>query len=164
MAESQNPESQNPDATQPEIPPGQFAIHRIYVKDISFEAPNSPSIFRSDWRPDVDVQLSTHGSGIETNLYEVEVRVTVTVKIEDKTAFLVEVNQAAVFGIGGLPKDRLKYILSSFCPNILFPYARETISDLVTRGGFPQFLLSPVNFDAMHAKHLQEDQQGTPPG
>ncbi|VFM98767.1 MAG: protein translocase subunit secB [Candidatus Kentron sp. G] len=154
-------EPQKPEAIQPETSSGQFAIHKIYVKDISFEAPNSPSIFRSDWKPDVDIQLFTDASHIEANVYEASVRVTVTVKIEDKTAFLVEVSQAGIFDIGGLPEDRLKYMLGSFCPNILFPYARETISNLVTRGGFPQLLLSPANFDAMYIKHLQENRQET---
>nr|VFK58237.1 MAG: preprotein translocase subunit SecB [Candidatus Kentron sp. TUN]VFK59798.1 MAG: preprotein translocase subunit SecB [Candidatus Kentron sp. TUN]VFK67261.1 MAG: preprotein translocase subunit SecB [Candidatus Kentron sp. TUN] len=137
---------------------GQFAIHKIYVKDISFETPNSPSIFRVEWKPDLDIQLFTDASRLDVGLYEVIVRITVTVKIKDKTAFLAEVNQAGIFGIGELQEDRLKHVLSSFCPNILFPYARETISDLVNRGGFPQLLLAPVNFDAMYAKHLQEAQ------
>nr|VFJ59661.1 MAG: preprotein translocase subunit SecB [Candidatus Kentron sp. DK] len=150
-------EPKKTDSTQSETP-GQFMIHRIYVKDISFEAPNSPGIFRSDWRPEVDIQLLTDASPIEADVYEAQVQVTVTVKVEGKTAFLVEVNQAGVFGISGIPEDRLKYMLGSFCPNILFPYVRETISDLVTRGGFPQLLLSPANFDAMYAKHLEEQE------
>lgn len=161
MTQPQNPDAIQSKTAQPETPSGQFVIHRVYVKDISFETPNSPAIFHSDWRPDVDIQLVTDASRIEVDVYEVSVRVTVTVKIEDKTAFLVEVNQAGVFGIGGLPEDRLKYMLGSFCPNILFPYLRETVSDLVTRGGFPQLLLSPVNFDAMYAKHLQENRNKT---
>ncbi|MBT8420589.1 MAG: protein-export chaperone SecB [Gammaproteobacteria bacterium] len=159
MAEPQNPDAIQSKDPQSKDPPSQFAIHRIYVKDISFEAPNSPSIFHAEWKPDVDIQLLTDALRVEADVYEASVRVTVTVKIKDKTAFLVEVNQAGIFGIGGLSEDRLKYMLGSFCPNILFPYVRETVSDLVTRGGFPQLLLSPVNFDAMYAKHLQENQQ-----
>nr|VFJ88568.1 MAG: preprotein translocase subunit SecB [Candidatus Kentron sp. LFY]VFJ92527.1 MAG: preprotein translocase subunit SecB [Candidatus Kentron sp. LFY]VFK12642.1 MAG: preprotein translocase subunit SecB [Candidatus Kentron sp. LFY] len=153
-------ESENKDTTQSDTKTssGQFAIHRIYTKDISFETPNSPGIFRVDWQPNLDVQLFTDALRLDADLYEVIVRITVTVKIKDKTAFLAEVNQAGIFGVGELQENHLKQILGSFCPNILFPYAREAISDLVSRGGFPQLLLAPVNFDAMYAKHLQETQ------
>jgi len=146
---------QNQNTEQAQTPPP-FTIQRIYVKDVSFETPNSPSIFRSEWRPEVDIRLFTDASRLEGDLYEVFVRVTVTAEINSKTAFLVEVKQAGIFGISGLPEDRLKYMLGSFCPNILFPYARETVSDLISRGGFPQFLLAPVNFDAIYAKHLED--------
>nr|VFK42165.1 MAG: preprotein translocase subunit SecB [Candidatus Kentron sp. TC]VFK42700.1 MAG: protein translocase subunit secB [Candidatus Kentron sp. TC] len=155
MAESENKDTAQSDSRASS---GQFAIHRIYTKDISFETPNSPGIFRVDWQPNLDIQLFTDASRLDTDLYEVIVRITVTVKIKDKTAFLAEVNQAGIFGIGEPREDRLKQLLGSFCPNILFPYAREAISDLVNRGGFPQLLLAPVNFDAMYAKHLQEIQ------
>lgn len=164
MTQTQNPDAAQSETPQSEAPHSQFAIHRIYVKDISLEAPNSPGVFRSDWQPDVDIQLFTDASKLEDDIFEVSVRVTVTVKIEEKTAFLVEVNQAGVFSIGGLPEDRLKYMLGSFCPNILFPYARETVSDLVVRSGFPQLLLSPVNFDAMYARHMQENTPKTEQG
>nr|VFJ56647.1 MAG: protein translocase subunit secB [Candidatus Kentron sp. FW]VFJ63454.1 MAG: protein translocase subunit secB [Candidatus Kentron sp. FW] len=155
MAESENKNTTQSDS---EAQSGQFAIHKIYVKDISFETPNSPNIFQLDWQPELDIQLFTDASRLDTNLYEVIVRITVTVRTKDKTAFLAEVNQAGIFGIGELAEDHLKHIVGSFCPNILFPYARETISNLVSRGGFPQLLLAPVNFDAMYAKHLQENQ------
>nr|VFK25732.1 MAG: protein translocase subunit secB [Candidatus Kentron sp. MB]VFK29718.1 MAG: protein translocase subunit secB [Candidatus Kentron sp. MB]VFK74882.1 MAG: protein translocase subunit secB [Candidatus Kentron sp. MB] len=152
------PENKDTAPLDPEAPDGQFAIHKVYTKDISFETPNSPDIFRVDWRPELDVQLFTNTSRLDVALYEVTLRITVTVKIEEKTAFLAEVNQAGIFGSDEPQEERLKYILGSFCPNILFPYARETVSDLVSRGGFPQFLLAPVNFDAIYAKHLQETQ------
>nr|VFK41977.1 MAG: preprotein translocase subunit SecB [Candidatus Kentron sp. SD]VFK48016.1 MAG: preprotein translocase subunit SecB [Candidatus Kentron sp. SD] len=155
MAEPENKDNTQPN---PKTPSGQFAIHRIYTKDISFETPNSPGIFRLDWQPELDVQLFTDASRLETEVYEVIMRITVTVKVKDKTAFLAEVHQAGIFGIGEPQEDHLKHILSSFCPNILFPFAREAISDLVSRGGFPQLLLAPVNFDAMYAKHLRETQ------
>jgi len=155
MVESENRDTAQPD---PEASSGQFAIHKIYTKDISFETPNSPGIFRVDWNPDLDIQLFTGASHLDTDLYEVIVRITVTVKIKDKTAFLAEVKQAGIFGIRELQEDRLKQLLGIFCPNILFPYVRETVSDLVNRGGFPQLLLAPVNFDAIYVKHLQETQ------
>lgn len=137
--------------------PGKFAIHKIYMKDISFETPNSPDIFQVDWKPDVDFRILNDAERLAPGTFDVFVRITVTVRIEDKTAFLVEVTQAGIFGIDGLPEERLGYMLGSFCPNILFPYAREAVSDLVVRGGFPQLLLAPVNFDALYAKHLQEE-------
>jgi preprotein translocase subunit SecB len=136
----------------------QFSIQKIYVKDISFETPNSPDTFRMEWRPDVDIQLQNEAKVIEADLIEVVLRITVTANIGDKAAFLVEVNQAGIFHIKGPSKQEMEPILGSYCPSILFPYARELISDLVTRGGFPQFLLAPVNFDALLAKHLQEQQ------
>ncbi len=135
---------------------GQFAVHKIYVKDLSFETPNSPAIFRGEWRPQVDIQLHSEAKRIEPDLYEVVLAVTVTAKLQERTAFLVEVHQAGVFGIAGVSEGHLGPMLGSFCPNLLFPYARETVSDLVTRGGFPQFLLAPVNFDALYAKHVEE--------
>lgn len=146
--------------SKPESPSGttdgQFAIHKIYVKDLSFEAPNSPAIFRGEWRPQVDIQLHSEAKRVEPDLYEVVLTVTVTARLQERTAFLVEVHQAGIFGITGVPEGHLGPTLGSFCPNLLFPYARETVSDLVTRGGFPQFLLAPVNFDALYAKHQQD--------
>lgn len=146
--------------SKPESPAGttegQFAIHKIYVKDLSLEAPNSPSVFRGEWRPQVDIQLHSEAKRIEPDVYEVVLTVTVTTKLQQMTAFLVEVHQAGIFGISGIPEGHLGPMLGSFCPNLLFPYARETVSDLVTRGGFPQFLLAPVNFDVLYAKHLED--------
>jgi len=135
---------------------GQFAIHKIYVKDLSFETPNSPAIFRGEWRPQLDVQLHSEAKRIEPDVYEVVLTVTVTTKLQQTTAFLVEVQQAGIFGIAGVPEGHLGPMLGSFCPNLLFPYVRETVSDLVTRGGFPQLLLAPVNFDALYARHLED--------
>lgn len=138
---------------------GQFAIHKIYVKDLSFETPNSPAIFRGEWRPQVDIQLHSEAKRIEPSLYEVVLTVTVTTKLQETTAFLAEVHQAGIFAIAGVPEGHLGPMLGSFCPNLLFPYAREAVSDLVMRGGFPQFLLAPVNFDALYAKHLEDARQ-----
>ena len=137
-----------------------LAIERIYVKDISFETPNSPAVFRMEWRPKVDLQVFNDAVRLDEGLYEVVLRVTATVTVDDKTAFLAEVNQAGLFGIKGIEDEaRLKAVLGSQCPGILFPYAREVISDLVIRGGFPQFLLAPVNFEAVYARHLAEQQR-----
>lgn len=137
-----------------------FAIQRIYVKDASFEAPNAPDIFRQEWKPEVNVDLQTKANKLEDIVYEVVLHLTVTVKIGEKVAFLVEVHQAGIFSLKGFPQDQLSHILGSMCPNIIYPYARETISDLVIRGGFPQLLLAPVNFDALYMQHMEQRKQG----
>lgn len=138
----------------------EFVIQKIYTKDISFETPNSPDIFRKEWKPDINLQLGNNTKLLsEEGIHEVVLTLTVTAKIEEETAFLVEVQQAGIFNIGGYKDQDLGYMIASFCPNILFPYAREAISDLVTRGGFPQLLLSPVNFDALYHQHMQKLQQ-----
>jgi preprotein translocase subunit SecB len=137
----------------------QFSIQKIYTKDLSFETPNSPKAFTLKWEPAVDFNLGTHVETLENSLYEVILTVTITVKSADTTAYLVEVKQAGIFSLGGFTEQELGPMLGSFCPNILFPYARETVSDIVARGGFPQMLLAPVNFDALYAQHLQQGQQ-----
>jgi len=138
----------------------QFGIQKIYVKDVSFESPSTPQSFTETWDPDVNLELNTNGTGIAEDTYEVVLSLTVTVKNADKTAFLVEVQQAGIFHMSGFGDEDLGGMLGSFCPNILFPYAREAVSDLVTRGGFPQLALAPVNFDALYAQHLEESQGG----
>ncbi|MFZ2727415.1 MAG: protein-export chaperone SecB [Methylococcaceae bacterium] len=137
----------------------QFAIQKIYTKDLSFETPNSPKVFTEKWEPAVDFNLSTHVEALENNLFEVALTVTITVKIGETTAYLVEVNQAGIFTINGFNEQEMGPMVGSFCPTILFPYAREAVSDLVNKGGFPQLLLAPVNFDALYAQHLQHVQQ-----
>jgi len=152
MAEEQN---------QPEQ---QFAIERIYVKDISFEAPNSPTIFTQDWDPDTNLNLNTEVNSLGEDHYEVELKVTVTVKDKEaKTAFLVEVVQAGAFMIKGYPEDQLDHLLASFCPSQLFPYAREVIANLVSKGSFPEMHLSPINFDALYAQRMEEQAQAESP-
>jgi len=132
---------------------GQFALQRIYVKDLSFEAPNAPKVFLGTWQPEVNVELSTQTSRMDDGKnYEVILSLTVTVKNDNAPAFLVEVKQAGIFLIDGVPEAQLAQLLGAYCPNLLFPYARETVSDLVTRGSFPQLLLAPVNFDAVFAE------------
>jgi preprotein translocase subunit SecB len=137
----------------------QFSIQKIYIKDMSFETPNSPKIFIGKWEPTVDFNLGTQVSPLEDSMYEVTLTVTITVKSENATAYLVEVNQAGIFSLAGFTDAEMGPMLGSFCPNILFPYAREAISDLVTKGGFPQMLLAPVNFDALYSQHIQQAQQ-----
>src|SRR3990167_5619309 len=133
-----------------------FEIQRIFVKDISFEAPNTPQTFVEEWKPEVALNLETKSNRIQDNMHEVVLSITATVNTDKKTAFLIEVHQAGVFLINHFPSDQLHQMLGSFCPNILFPYAREVISDIVVRGGFPQLILAPVNFDALYEQHLEQ--------
>ena len=135
-----------PQPVQPE-----FAIQRLYVKDLSLETPNSPKSFLEPWEPQMHMDLATDASLIlEEGLREVVLTVTVTVKLKDKVAFLVEVKQAGIFALKGFTDEQLRQMLGSFCPNILYPYAREVVSDAVMRAGFPQLYLAPVNFDALY--------------
>jgi len=128
----------------------EFSIQRIYTKDLSFETPNTPDIFQIEWNPQVDLKLDTSSKKLADEVYEVELQVTVTVKLKDKTAFLVEVKQAGIFALKGFTEDQIDPMLGSFCPNIIFPYARELISETVCRGSFPPLYLAPVNFDAYY--------------
>ncbi len=134
----------------------QFSIQKIYTKDISFETPNSPKIFIETWQPHVDFNLTTNMQNLDDDLYEVTLTVTVTVKCGEKVAYLVEVCQAGVFVLANFTEEEMGPLAGSFCPNILFPYAREAVSDLATRGGFPQLLLAPINFDALYAQQVQQ--------
>lgn len=136
-----------------------FSIQKIYTKDISFETPNSPKIFREKWDPKVDFNLGTNVEPVDEGIYEVSLTVTVTVKCEETTAYLVEVCQSGIFSLANFSEQEMSPMVGSFCPNILFPYAREVVSDLVAKGGFPQLLLAPVNFDALFAQHVQQAQQ-----
>ncbi len=138
----------------------QFAIQRIYTKDLSFEAPNTPKSFKAEWQPDISVDLNTQANNLENDTFEITLRVTVTAKLQDKVAYVAEVHQAGIFTLAGFPEDQLKPMLGSFCPNILFPYAREVIADLINRGSFPPFNLAPINFDALYLEHMrQQDEQ-----
>ncbi len=135
-------------------PAQKFEIQKIYVKDLSFETPNSPKIFTEKWNPKTDVHIQTENTKLDDKIFEVVIVVTVTATQDDTTAFLVEVKQAGIFFIEHFAEEQHKQLLGSYCPNILFPFARETISELVTKGGFPQLLLNPVNFDALYQQHL----------
>ncbi|MFJ4144525.1 protein-export chaperone SecB [Pseudomonas sp. NPDC089734] len=137
----------------------QFSLQRIYVRDLSFEAPKSPAIFRQEWTPSVSLDLNTRQKSLEGDFYEVVLTLSVTVNNGDEVAFIVEVQQAGIFLIKGLDDASLSHTLGAFCPNILFPYAREAIDNLVVRGSFPALMLSPVNFDALYAQELQRMQE-----
>ncbi|WP_397450982.1 protein-export chaperone SecB [Pseudomonas sp. NA-150] len=137
----------------------QFSLQRIYVRDLSFEAPKSPAIFRQEWTPSVSLDLNTRQKQLEGEFYEVVLTLSVTVNNGDEVAFIVEVQQAGIFLIKGLDAASMSHTLGAFCPNILFPYARETIDSLVVRGSFPALMLAPVNFDALYAQELQRIQE-----
>lgn len=139
----------------------QFAIQRIYIKDLSFETPNSPAIFKAEWQPEMNVDLNTQANPLDDDVYEVELRITVTAKLQDKVAYVAELKQAGIFTLSGFVHEQLKAMLGSFCPNILFPYVREGIADVINRGSFPQFNLAPINFDALYMEHLQQQQAQT---
>ncbi len=136
--------------------PRQFVLQRIYVKDVSFETPNAPEIFRQEWQPAHELNLNTRVNKLSEDTYEVVLTATVTTKISDKTAFLVEVHQAGIFSATGYSDQELGPLLGAYCPGLLFPYAREVVSDLVTKGSFPQLLLQPVNFDTLFAEHQKQ--------
>lgn len=136
-----------------------FVIQKVYTKDVSFESPNSPEIFRDEWRPKLDLQLGNEYKRIDDDNHEVVLSVTVTAKVDDKVAFLVEVKQAGIFTLTGYSNEEMGPLLGSYCPNTLFPFVREVVSDLVIKGGFPQLVLSPVNFDAMYLHQKEQAQQ-----
>jgi len=127
-----------------------FAIEKIYVKDLSLEIPNAPGIFLEREAPQVNLQLNTKNQTIEEGLYEVLLTVTVTAKVKDKIMFLVEAQQAGIFRIRNVSEEEINPVLGIGCANILFPYLRETVSDTVTRAGFPAVVLNPVNFEAIY--------------
>jgi preprotein translocase subunit SecB len=134
----------------------QFTIQRIYTKDVSFEAPNTPLIFQENWNPEISIGLSNEVKKIEEGLLELILKVTVEAKHEDKNVFMVEVAQGGLFVVKGFGAEDADALMGIAAPNVLFPYVREVISDLVTRGSFPQFVLQPVNFDAVYAQKQQQ--------
>jgi preprotein translocase subunit SecB len=144
-----------------------FSIEKVYVKDLSLEIPNAPQVFLEREAPTVDIQLHHNSTGVEDGVFETVLTVTVTAKLKDKTMFLVEAAQAGIFVARNIPAAELEAVLAIACPNILFPYAREVISDVVVRAGFPPVILSPVNFEAIYQS--QRDPQpavaaaGAPP-
>ncbi|QFU00050.1 Protein-export protein SecB [Halomonas sp. THAF5a] len=161
MAEenNQNAGADGQASGQQDKPQLQFALQRIYVKDLSFEAPNSPAIFQQPFKPKVGLDLNTTHQQVGEGLYEVVIKVTaqVTHSEEGTTSFLAEIEQAGLFRIGGLEGQQLDHTLGAFCPNVLFPYARECIDSLVNRGGFPPLMLAPVNFEAIYAQKKKRE-------
>jgi preprotein translocase subunit SecB len=160
MAEEQTPNENNAQKSETDQPAQQLTIQKIYCKDISFETPNSPQLFTQNIQPEMKTELNTTVNVLQDNgIYEVVLTITVTAVYDDKTAFLAEVNQAAIFSISGFDKANLDGLLATYCPNLIFPYAREVISELVGKGGFPQLILQPVDFGAMYTQHLQSQQE-----
>ena len=136
-----------------------FSIEKIYVKDVSLEVPNAPEIFLEQDSPEVGIQLQIGVKKLSEDAYEVTLTVTVTAKLGEKTVFLIEVGQGGIFRIRNIPEDNMAPLLSIACPNILFPYARETVASLATSAGFAPVVLQPVNFEALYAARAQQEQQ-----
>ncbi len=149
-------------SAQPPQPQTQasFQIEKIYAKDVSLEIPNAPQVFTEQIQPQLEVQIATEMNNFAEGLYEVTVRATVTAKAGERTVFLAEAVQAGIFSLRNVPQQELDPLLAIGCPTIVFPYLRETISDLVVRGGFPPVLLSPVSFEALYMQRLQGQGQG----
>lgn len=143
-----------------------FAIQKLYVKDLSFEAPNSPAVFLKEWKGETNIQLNTNVRVLSESdeLYEVELRLTVTTSSQTETAYLVEVKYAGVFVAKGFPEEQKGHLLGAYCPNLLFPFVREVVADMALKGGFPQLLLQPINFDALYFQQQQQRAQGGQPG
>jgi preprotein translocase subunit SecB len=138
--------------TQPSTPRSTFDVRKVYLKDVSFESPVAPGIFQSQAaNPKIDIELKLSNTDLgKDSLFEVEMQITVTAKVDDEVLFLTEVRQAGIFAISGFSNTELPLALEIAAPNALLPFAREAISDLVTKGGFPQFLLTPINFESLH--------------
>lgn len=167
--DNSTPKEGTTDGTSPEAAatsekPQLFKIQRVYVKDVSYESPQTPAVFvgNTQWQPQVALHLNTESTRLENDLYECVLTVTATVKLGESTAYLIEVKQAGLFLVRGFEDGRMGPMLGSFCPNLLFPFAREEIASLVQKGGFPQLLLDPVNFDALYAQHLESAKQNAP--
>ena len=134
----------------------EFIIQRIHVKDLSLEAPHSPQAFQEEWQPELNLQFTMNTRDVGENNHEVVLQITITAKSKETTLFLVEVKQAGLFTLKGFTEQQNHQVMSITCPTILFPYAREAVSDLVGRAGFPPLYLTPVNFEALYAQQLQE--------
>lgn len=135
----------------------QLALERIYVKDMSLEVPGA-NVFTREWQPELDINLSSNAEKLDDEHYQVILTVNVTANNSGETAFIAEVHQAGIFMMQNIPEDQMGAILGAYCPNVLFPYAREVVSDIVTRGSFPQLLLAPVNFDQAYQQSVEQQQ------
>ena len=148
-------------AEQEQATDRQLAINKIYIKDFSFESPQTPIVFKSgEWKPQTNLNLRTAHTNVEENIHEVVLTITVEAKDEDKTVFLVELQQAGLFEIAGYEDEEFAAVVGTFCPNLLFPYAREAIAATIQKGGFPEFVLQPINFDALYQQSLQQQTEG----
>lgn len=154
MAENENEEAA---AQQPAGP--QFAIQRTYIKDLSFETPMGVKVFTQAFQPQIKMDVNTRGNQVAENVHEIVLTITITAKIEEDTAYLIELQQAGIFAINGFPADQLQHVLGAVCPNFLFPYAREAIDSLVVKGGFPPLSLAPIDFDAIFRQSQNSAEQ-----
>jgi preprotein translocase subunit SecB len=135
-----------------------FSVEKIYVKDVSFEVPGAPQVFSEQGQPQLEMNLNQRVQRIADNLFEVVLGVTLTCKMSDRTIYLTEVQQAGVFGLAGFDEPTLDAMLGIHCPTVLYPYARQVISDMIQAGGFPPFLLQPINFEGLYAESLRQRQ------
>jgi len=133
-----------------------LVLQKIYVKDLSFESPKTPAVFTTNVAPTTQLNIRTSAQQVAPNTQEVTLTLTVEAKEEDTTVFLIEIAQAGIFSIEGYTPEEHSMLVGSFCPNTLYPFAREAIADVVLRGGFPQLLLQPINFDALYARAMKE--------
>ena len=136
-----------------------FAIQRIYLKDLSFETPMGPSVFQKQWQPKVNQDLNTKNTKLENDLYEVALRLTLTITDGEDTIYILEVKQAGIFAIKGLDPKQITHVINTTCPNILFPYAREAVDSVLSKGSFPALMLPPINFDALFASALKQAEE-----
>ena len=149
----------NEAAAGAETPQQQFVLQRVFLKDLSFESPVAPAVFKQEWKPRMGVDLRTTSNKIDDDNFEIVLTITVTAKIDEETVFLIEVQQGGIFLVQGIEGEDLRRVLAVLCPNMLFPYARETIDSVVTRGTFPALMLAQVNFEGLYAQALQQARQ-----
>ena len=148
---------QSNDAVEAGADEQQFFVQKIYLKDLSFESPQSPDVFTSDdWAPEVNVQVANNATRLGEGVFETALTITVTATVKESTIYLAEVQYAGIFTMAGFDTATEQQLLGSYCPNLLFPFIRETVADLVTKGGFPQMVLQPINFDALFQQHQEE--------
>ena len=140
----------------------QFTVEKIYVKDVSFEAPNAPQVFNEQGQPQLNMNLNQKVGRLDGDIFEVVLGVTLTCTLNDKTVYLAEVEQAGLFGLTGFDERTLDMMLGTYCPNVLFPYVRQSISDLITNGGFPPFYMQPINFEALYSEGLRRRSEQAP--
>ena len=146
------------DSPAPQQPAATFQIEKVYVKDVSLEIPHAPKVFLEQAQPQLEVRIDTGAQGFAEGYYEVTVSATVTARIGERTLFLCEATQAGIFAVRNVPREELEPLLGIACPTVIFPYLRETISDLVVRGGFPPVLLAPLSFEALYLQRMQQQQ------
>jgi len=148
-------------AADPAAANAQFNLQKIYIKDASFEAPNAPAVFQEEGQPQLQLNLAQKVQGLADGVFEVVLTVTLTCTLNGKTAYLAEVAQGGIFGVFGFDQRNTEAILATYCPNVLFPYARQAVSEMVVNGGFPPYYLQPINFEQLYAEQLRRRTAGT---